>query len=802
MKRFVVTGLLGICFLIAFARENVSNKAASNKTRQENNSTFHPSETGRYTISAEDGKVVLNAGILQRILHVSEDGVFTANITVDNESLINQNAEEVSFRISKADPNREPGVLNTENGGAINIEATEKEGTDALNIKNDEENSREPVDWMNYRLHNWEKVESDAGIENITNWVEHRVFTGKTWSSVFNHQNVNIYNPFPGVTRLIVRTRSLSDETLAGMVINLIYEVYDGYPVIRKWIEFWNNSKSRIKIDSLTIEDIRLAPELLNQTALTPGERGAGPSIIAFSNQQQTDGLIVASEIPSALRQIKEQGASGYAPEYFEWVLGPAEHFVSEPTFIYAFSGEVQETVSAMSLPLDRAVESGFKQFQHKYLGISPQHIEIPAPQWATWSNFGPEVTEEIVREQAEIAARCGFVLFELDDGWQRGRLGIEPDPERFPNMYETANYVRSLGLRMGLWVSSFRMPDEKDFEALPEAAVNPKIKRLDGLAMSYSSPWSEYYGNDLVFMHDYYGATYFKQDFSNIQFGDFGAGSYARTRKESLLRGLRGLFESQDILRRQAPTVSNQITHEIYWGTPGVPADLAALKHASLYHIPPNDYSGVGHSKKRVGKGDEWDTYDPQKMREELIEGCFNARNRFFAHRGLPLECIEYYGAATVNWKGSLTTEVQDRQVCSWLMGAPLMFSGDLTSLSEKNIKHYHSRFEIIKRLQREYGIYRHYQYSGVPEPTDTGWHWWGKLNEEGKGAVVIIRGKEGPEKQSINIPWVDRNREYVVKPLLSGKEPLHFSGAELQDGALKMGLPAMGQEILEVSW
>jgi hypothetical protein len=800
MMQLVCTSILCLCFLNLFAKEYRPDNNSSRTISRENIIAENSTESGTYTISSEDGKAILSAGIMQRILHVSKDGVFTTSLTVDNESLISFDTEEVSFRISKAEPNREPGTSNSGNGGALNIEATEKQGTDALNIKNDEKKSGEAVDWSQFQFQNREKAGNDDGTEDLTKWVEQRVFTGKTWSSVFNHQNIHAYQPSPGVTRLIVRTRSLNDETLAGLAVNLVYEVYDGYPVIRKWIEFRNNSKSWIKIDSLTIDDIRLTPEFLNQTALTPGERGAGPSIIAFSNQQQSRGVIVASEIPSALRQIKEQGASGYAPEYFEWVLGPAEHFVSEPTFTYAFSGEVIKTASALSLPLDRAVESGFKRFQYEHLGISPGHIEIPAPEWATWTNFGPEITETIVREQAKIAAECGFVLFELDDGWQRGRLGIEPDPEKFPNMYETAAYVRSLGLRLGLWISCFRMPDEKDFEALPNAHVNPKIKRLDGLAMGFTGSWREYYGNDMVFLRDYYGATYFKQDFTNIKFGDLGAGSDARTGKESLLRGLRGLFESQDILRRQAPDVANQITHEIYWGTPGVPADLAALKHASLYHIPPNDYSGVGHWKKRVGTGDEWDSYDPQKMREQLINGCYNARNRFYAHRGLPLECIEYYGAATVNWKGSLSTEVQDRQVCSWLMGAPLLFAGDLASLTRENINHYHKRFVAVKRLQSEYGIYRHFQYSGVPAPTEEGWHWWGKLNEEGKGAVVVIRGKEGPEIESINIPWVDRNREYMIKPLFSGKEPLSFTGAELQDGALKLELPVMGQEILEI--
>jgi len=695
---------------------------------------------------ASESKAILFAGIIQRVIHISDKEVYTSGLKIDGESLMDSTQREISFRISIAEPKQ------------------------------------------------------DTGTEDQVKWIKKRYFTGRTWGKVFNHLNIQVYDKSPGVKSLIIRARCLDDEYLAGLSVNLIYEIYEGYPVIRKWVEFHNNSSSWIKIDSLTIDDIHLKPDYFNQTALTPGERGAGPSIIAFSNKKQSKGVIIASEIPSALRDINDQGAAGYTPEYFEWVLEPADHFVSEPAFIYGFCGPVEETPSARSIPLDRAVESGFRNFQHEHLGISPAHIDIPAPQWATWSNFGPEVNDSIVREQAEIAARCGFVLFELDDGWQRGRLGIEPHPDKFPDMEETARYILSQGLRLGLWVSSFRMPDEKDFKALPTAPVNPEIKRLDGLAMSFSGPWSEYYARDLVFLHDYYGATYFKQDFTNIKYGDLGAGTDARTRKESLLRGLRGLLESQDILRRQAPDVSNQITHEIYWGTPGVPADLAALKHASLYHIPPNDYSGVGHWKKRVGVGEEWNSYNPKELTAQLLEGCFNARKRFWAHRGLPLECIEYYGAATVNWKGSLTKEVQDRQICSWLMGAPLLYAGDLASLTEENIRHYHKRFDEVKRLQKEYNIYRYFQYSGVPEPTDEDWHWWGKLNEESEGAVVVIRGRAGPDKEAINIPWVDRTREYVVKALFSGDQMGSFTGAELQDGEMIMRLPHLGQEILEI--
>lgn len=751
------------------------------------------------SIIRKEDQIRLEAGPLTRVLSVSNGQLVADRMTIGDQSVLAEPSGEVSFRLSRAEPNRSPVGTAVEDAQGLNLEEAEAEGTDALRVSRKKANAGEAADWMRHRGQNGDFFEKSAGAAANAKWVDTRTFTGTNWSACFSHLNTHVFCPRPGVTRLTVRARVTEDPALAGIHVNLFYEVYEGYPVIRKWFELRNNSAAWIKIDNLVLDDMRMASAFRNRTALTPGEHGAGPSVIAFSNAGQTHGLIVASEIPSALRRIDESGASGYAPEFFEWVVGPAERFESEPTFIFGFHGEVFDTPSAKSLPLDRAVEAGFKRFLRQHLGISPAHVEIPAPQWASWSNFGLEVTEAIIYEQAGIAARCGFVLLEVDDGWQRGRLGIEPDPAKFPNMLKMAQHIRSLGLQLGLWVSSFRLPDEKDFQALPHAAVSPKIGRVGGLAMSFSSPWSEYYANDLLFLHDYYGVTYFKQDFTNIKFGDLGPDSHARTRKESVLRGLRGLLQAQDSLRRLAPTVVNQITHEIYWGTPGVPADIAAVKHASLFHIPPNDYSGVGHWKQRVGAAG-WEKYDPVKLRQDLLRGCFNARQRFYLHRGLPLECIEYYGAATVNWKGSLTPEVQDRQVVSWLMGAPLLFAGDLASLTEENIKRYRNRFDIVKRLERDYGIYRHFQYSGVPAPTDSDWHWWGKLNEQRVGAVVVIRGNGGAKDRAINIPWVDTDKRYHVTGLLAGKDLGTFTGSQLLAGALKLTLPEYGQEILEV--
>jgi hypothetical protein len=133
--------------------------------------------------------------------------------------------------------------------------------------------------------------------------------------------------------------------------------------------------------------------------------------------------------------------------------------------------------------------------------------------------------------------------------------------------------------------------------------------------------------------------------------------------------------------------------------------------------------------------------------------------------------------------------------------MGAPLSFSGDLTSLTEENIERYRSRFEMLDRLQKTYGIYSCFQFSGVPAPTDEDWHWWGKLDENGCGAVVVLRGSGGEGSRKINIPWVKAHKKYQVNGLFSGKNFGKFTGEQLRNGELIVSLDNFGQEIIELS-
>ena len=732
---------------------------------------------GSSIVASKRGDLVrLESPGLVRTLRISKSGVASTSLKVRGTELLAGPSHEFRLQFQFASPNRKPQGLKPGEGGEINSSAHfRNSGTDTLDV-----------------------TEVGGAIDEGLRWVNPVTIRGDATGENLGAFTATVTKPKEGVTRLTLRAGPASEGPLAGVSVTLIYEVYAGFPVVRKWMEIRNSSEKWMKIDHLLIDDVEIAAPFDLRTPLTPAERGAGSSLVAMTNHEASVGVIAASEVPSALRHIADSGAMGYTDELFEWVLGPGESFTSEPVFFFGFSGKTQQLPSGVSTALDRTVEGPLQNFLRERLGIAAHAANLTAPTWVTWSNFKDNINDAIIRRQADLAAQAGFRTLAFDDGWQKGRLGTEIDTGKFSDFAATARYVLSKGLRLGLWVSCFRDPDSKDLEALPNAANRPAIRRLNGLGMSFAGPWRDYYAHDLAGLAHRYGVSYFKQDFTNIRFGDAAEEHESRTRKESLLRGLRGLLEAQDMVRREAPSVSIEMTHEIYWGTPGVPCDLAAVEHADLYHTPPNDYSGDGNSNQ------VWDParkYDTAILQQGLIEGAYHARQRFYALRGLPLESVEYYAAATFNGSGSLTPEIQDRQITSWLMGAPQTFAGDLSSLTPENISRYRERFQMLARLESTYGIYEHFEFSGVPAPTDMDWHWWGKLNEKGEGAVVVLRGNAGADSRQLVIPWVVPGRRYQVKALFARKDLGTFTSRDLIKGKLRLELPHYGQEILELS-
>ncbi len=730
----------------------------------------------------ENGKEIkLRAGMLERTVFVSNKESAKPLLKIDNVGVFSGNGiGDFAVTLWKASPNKEPLGMDFSAEAGVEQENSEKNLTDALDVDKKQNSLSQNVEWTD---------SLNVSGENIN-----EVFDKVSYAVIEEN----------GSQKLKITMSASGKTAWEGLSATVVYQLYNGYPVVRKQLSFGNNGKYWLKISNLVVDDIEAMRAYSDKTLMTPDSRGIAPCIVAYADSAASKGLLTVSEIPSKLRSFPENGELAYNPGFFEWVIGPSEKFESEPVSVYAFSGESFPTVSAKSTALDRCVEGEFKQFLKKNILKTTKDIGSLVPVFCTWTNYAASIDENNMRNAADIASNIGYKCFQLDAGWSEtgGNWGVStpyPEKNKFPDLVGLMDYIRGKGMDAGLWYSIFiSEEDGMDVSKGPVLANLPLVKRAGGVGLSMCYQKSrEKYINDLVYMNKTYNATYFKQDLSNLCYGDIARGHESRTLKESYLRGLRGLFQIQDGIHEKAPDSWLQLSHEIYWETPGPAADIAVLKHADSYHASPNEYWGAGHRKQLVN--DSWD-YDPENLKQLLLKGALRSRQLMYSHRGLPLERIEIFGAVTTNFKGSLSADVIDRQVCSWLMGAPNSFSGDLTSLTDENVQRYKNRFAIIKSLQEKYGIYTCYQFSGVPGPTDVDWHWWGKLNGQGEGAVVVLRGSAGEQTRKINIPWVKTDATYQLKALFSGKDLGNFTGKQLQGGELSLSLKNMGQEIVEV--
>jgi alpha-galactosidase len=80
---------------------------------------------------------------------------------------------------------------------------------------------------------------------------------------------------------------------------------------------------------------------------------------------------------------------------------------------------------------------------------------------WNSWNKFGPDITDKIIRDQADAMVSsgmmaAGYKYINIDEGWEgtRDAQGIlHPNPA-FPDMKALAAYVHAKGLKIGIYTS------------------------------------------------------------------------------------------------------------------------------------------------------------------------------------------------------------------------------------------------------------------------------------------------------------------------------------------------------------
>lgn len=85
-----------------------------------------------------------------------------------------------------------------------------------------------------------------------------------------------------------------------------------------------------------------------------------------------------------------------------------------------------------------------------------------PMMGWSSWNTYGVKITDQLMRQQAEVMAHegykeAGYRYVNIDDGHFGGRDSLtnkmRPHPTRFPNgLRPLVDYIHSLGLKAGIY--------------------------------------------------------------------------------------------------------------------------------------------------------------------------------------------------------------------------------------------------------------------------------------------------------------------------------------------------------------
>ena len=207
----------------------------------------------------------------------------------------------------------------------------------------------------------------------------------------------------------------------------------------------------------------------------------APPKVVKVYPLQTAESIIITDPPEAMIHGPRTVGASpgklflflipatGEGPLVFSADYFPAGLALDARTGI--LSGRIQN-VGTTNVLLQVNGAKG-RAFRNLVIVCGPGRLALTPPMgWNSWHAFGPSVNDEKVRAAAFWMAKSGlaahgYQYINIDDGWMIGRDTsgrILPNPEKFPDMKALADYVHSLGLKIGIYSS----PGPKTCRGLP----------------------------------------------------------------------------------------------------------------------------------------------------------------------------------------------------------------------------------------------------------------------------------------------------------------------------------------------
>jgi len=557
----------------------------------------------------------------------------------------------------------------------------------------------------------------------------------------------------------------ISQDKKVELTLNFL--MYPNSPAIRKNLIVKNLTEGPVKLESVDIEKLEVPdyyPVTYSWIYHDFGRRryignydgGKQDALIIVHDMNTEQGIVLGNEATGVLKHTSvffetQDICMGLthknSPFPFRKWIGKGESFETPQVFTMVYNS--QKTP-------DYILNSAVPDFVRKFMGIRLSELkEKPTFVYNTWEPFLKDINEKLIMELAKAAADAGIKEFIIDDGWQDsyGDWGI--DFKKFPNgLKPVFDYVRSLGMKPGLWVSiGSASPDSKVYKAHPEWFVvdrsgNPTSLHTpvdkEKFTACFGTGWYDYIKEILLKMAAEYGIEYYKLDFSVVTsaytYDHNQSGCYSishaghKDHNESLFTNYERLWNLFDELHAARPELFIDCTFETLGATQAI--DYSLVKHAEGDWL--SNFAGDQGEKTdiRIRNIAWWRS--PAMPATALVIGNPQMQDQ--------------------GWENHIKS----------IAGALPIMLGDPRKISAEDQKKYRGYADWLQLMETKYGIMSYRQdLPGFGEPMEGMWDGFQRINTEIKngGIIGIFRHGAVETNRVVTVNWLDPEKTYDVR-------------------------------------
>lgn len=581
----------------------------------------------------------------------------------------------------------------------------------------------------------------------------------------------------------------LSEDKL--IEVSIKYLLYPNSPAIRKNLIIRNLSTENAVLESVDVEKFNITGyyattfswichDYGRRRSIGPYDGNMQDALLTVHNSDWKQGIVIGNEAAGVVKHTSVfwednticSGLTHKDARFpFRKYIKPNELFETPQVFTMVYNNHKDP---------DEILNTAVPDFVRKHLGIRLSELsQKPTFIYNTWMPFKKDINEKLVMELAKAAANAGMKEFIIDDGWADNYGDWIIDKKKFPNgLKPVFDYIKSLGMKPGLWVSvGSASPESKVYQAHPEWFVldenqNPANLHEPDLKMRtacFGTPWRNYIKDVLMKLALEYGLEYLKLDFTVVtspyRFGNKNTGCYAKNHEghqdqhESFYTNYESVWKLFDELHIAKPNLFIDCTFETMGGLQLI--DYAMLKHAegdwlSNFYGPPDENVDL-----RVRNMAWWRS--PAMPATALVIGNPEMQD--------------------AGWEMHLKS----------LAGALPIMLGDPRKLSADDLKKYRGYADWLQKMATKHDIMSFRQdLAGFGEPINGMWDGFQRINTETKTGGIIGIFKQGSldNERQVRINHLNPSKIYTIKECISDKIIANATGKQLAETGFNVKL------------